>query len=149
MADHLKRPKLSNVPRVFVPGLLIGGAISRAVGAITTPLLLAGPEVVKRLEPYAERLSDMTSLSRRQKIVRAVVLWLIEERDSGPEATEYCAPHGTVSQDDVLALLAPRPETRKRILEDFGDAGLPNGMSREEFLEGARDPREASDRGVH
>lgn len=77
-------PTWRDVAPICLPGWLI----SKGISAITGPLVLAGPEAVKRLQPYAERLCDIPSPSRCERIKRDALLWLIGERGNEPEAKE-------------------------------------------------------------
>lgn len=109
-ARHAPAPKVTwrDVERICIPGWLI----SRAIRAIEAPLVLAGPEAIKRLEPYAERLCDIPCPSLWQRTVRAVVLWLLEAPDDVPEATEEAPPPAPAWLTDALEASAPPRETQ-------------------------------------
>lgn len=81
--------------RICIPNVLISRgirALTAPVRRITTPLSMAGPEMAKRLELRVARLDGISSRSRLQQIELTLALWLLEEPDSEPEATE-CGPH--------------------------------------------------------
>lgn len=106
------------VPRISLPGLLI----SRAVQAVTDPLVMAGPELDKRLQPHVERLCGISNPSRSQRWLRDALLWLLEERDTWPEETECSArasaalPACDPVQPDLLQ------GTQRYLWEHFGIA---------------------------
>lgn len=84
---RLRRRDLRMPPPVFVPGVLASGII-RAVEAVLSPLVMAGPEIEKRLRPHAERLFDIPSPTRAERLGRAAILWLIGSPETEPEPTE-------------------------------------------------------------
>lgn len=112
----MARPEYRKMARIFVPGVFI----DRAVQAALCPIVLAAPELEKRLQPHAARLRDMTCPSRLQRWQRAALLWLLEERGTAPEQTGHCDPELSFSQACVPELQDLPPETRRLLWEDFG-----------------------------
>lgn len=116
MGRQESRTGYRGLPRICVPGAVI----SRVVEAGISPLVLAGPELCKRLEPHAERLAGISCPSRRQRWLLAAMTWLLEERDSEPEQTEDCAADAIASLDDDLWLQDLPPEKQRLLWETFG-----------------------------
>lgn len=100
------QPTWRAVPRACIPGRLI----NRAVQAAINPLVLAGPELVKWLEPHVAQLSGMTSPSRRQRWLLAAALWLLEEPDTEQQQTASTDPDPSSLRDADLSLSAPLQE---------------------------------------
>ena len=105
----MARFPLRKIQRVCIPGVVI----SRAVGAVLGTLGMAGPEIVKWLEPHAERLvySPSPVPSRLERLQRAVVLWLLEAPDTEPEPTEEPVQRSPALQAAALALSGLRRGT--------------------------------------
>ena len=85
---------------VFVPGYLASGVI-RAVATVLSPVVMAGPEIEKRLRPHAERLCDIPTPSRAERLRRAALLWLIGWPEIEPDTTEM-QPHPREAWQDAL-----------------------------------------------
>ncbi len=115
-AQPRPRSPLRDMPRIFIPGYVI----NRVVQAGIYPLTMAAPELYERLLPRYERLCDKTCLSLAQRAERAALRWLLEERDSAPEATEHCAHDVAASPISALLPSDLPPEIRKQFLEDYG-----------------------------
>ena len=82
MASKLSmKPALSSIARICIPGVVI----SRVVGALLNPILLAGPNAAQRLERNVERLDGICHPSRKQRLSKAVALWLLQAPDTEPE----------------------------------------------------------------
>lgn len=96
----------------FLPGHLVAKVI-RVVEAVLFPLVMAGPELEKRLRPHAERLSDIPSPTRAERARRAAILWLIGSPESEPEPTEADLARLSASQDVARGLSALLPERQK------------------------------------
>ncbi|MFC3179469.1 hypothetical protein [Cypionkella sinensis] len=111
-----KRPSLRDVSRICVPGIVI----DRAVQAALYPIVLAGPELEKRLQPHVARLCGVSSPSRSQRWLRAVLLWLLEDRDTAPEGTECAGPEASFSPAFDPALRDLLPETQRPLWDCFG-----------------------------
>lgn len=71
-------------PRICWPAAVI----SQAVQAVLRPVVLAGPELHKRLQPRFERLCDIESPALATRIERAALRWLLEEPEIEPDTTE-------------------------------------------------------------
>lgn len=144
---HFQQPRsnpLRQIPRICIPGAVI----SRAIAAITYPVVLAGPELVKRLEPRVARLYGISSASRGQRILRAVMLWLLEEPDSALEATEDFDRPETVLPIYDPELRGLPLEKQMQIWEDFGISAEAGAMPLAESPEGSRASPAAKIRGV-
>lgn len=70
--------------RICLPGMLL----SRAVGVAMYPLVMAGPELAKRLEPRIELLDDISDPSWSQNVLRSAIHWLLRAPNSAPGTTE-------------------------------------------------------------
>ena len=100
-------------PPVFVPGHLAVLFI-RAVQAALRPLVMAGPVLEKRLRPHVERLSDIPSPTRAERLRRAAILWLIGSPEIEPEPTEDDLRRCSASQDVARALSDRLQEIQRR-----------------------------------
>ena len=108
-----------DVDRICIPGMLL----SRAVGAVIRPLVMAGPELAKRLEPHVERLDDISDRSWSQNLMRSVMHWLLRAPNSAPHTTEETPgddPSWPSSDPARMALLKEMPE----LLSDRRGSGL-------------------------
>lgn len=112
----MRKISYRELPRICVPGIFI----DRAVQAALRPIVLAGPELDKRLQPHVARLCDISTPSRSQRWLRSALLWLLEDRESEPEETEVSVPARTSWPDaDFLQMDLP-PETQTPLWPDFG-----------------------------
>lgn len=111
------KPSWRDCSRICLPGSFL----SRVIRAIEAPLVLAGPEAAKRLEPYVERLCDMPSPSRRQRIVRAALRWLLEAPNDALAAKEESPRPAPSWLIDALGRSAPLPGTQTPPSADRGD----------------------------
>lgn len=141
------RPSLRDMSRICVPGIVI----DRAVQAALYPIVLAGPELEKRLQPHVARLCGISSPSRSQRWLRAVLLWLLEERDTSHEQTAWSGPEASFSPTVDPALLDLLPETQKPLWDCFGivlaDAADPQPVQSQQAELPDRSAEEAQ--GVH
>lgn len=140
---HL-RPTWRDMPPICRPGWLV----SKGIDAITTPLLMAGPEAVRLLEPYAEQLCGIPNPSFLVRLKRDAVLWLIEEREIAPQAKEGESDQYSFSPDDEFEQMALRLGKQMRSgCEPDGqnpsDQALPTVPD-----EASSDPRQTQVQGV-
>lgn len=147
----MKRIPIRQYSRICIPNLLISRgirALTAPVRRITTPLSMAGPEMAKLLEQRVARLSGISSPSRWQRRQLAAALWLLEEPDSEPEATECSSQDASVSIVDDPVLLDLPLETQRQILADFGIVAKGSPMLVEAFPEALFSPQNQKAQGV-
>jgi hypothetical protein len=109
---------------------------------------MAGPEMAKRLEQRVARLNGISSLSRLQRIEQAVALWLLEEPDSEPEATECSFRNVAASIVDDPDLRDLPLEAQRQILADFGIVAKGSPILPEAFPEELFSPQGQKAQGV-
>ncbi|MBR9819377.1 MAG: hypothetical protein GYB51_00080 [Rhodobacteraceae bacterium] len=131
--------------RICIPGRII----SQAGEALLRPMLLAGPELAKFLEPRVARIADMSCPSRWQRWLRDAGQWLLEEPDSelGPKAGSIPSFPGSPDDDHALQDL----HRGKRKWTSEGIAGQGEASPTPRFQgpqEGQIDPQTPSGRGV-
>lgn len=80
--------ELRTAAPLFVPGILINRFLIRGVEVLLSPLVMAAPELEKRIRPRVGRLCDISNASWAVRVERAAWLWLLQERGSEPESTE-------------------------------------------------------------
>lgn len=122
-----QRPALGDYARICIPGVMI----NRVADALLYPIQLAGPNIAERLERSVVRLDDICHPSRKQRLLRSVALWLLQEPNSEPDTTEAAAPLPAVLRDAFLEASGLLQEKQKlSSVGQEGEAGsLANGSS--------------------
>lgn len=139
-----QRPALGDYARICMPGV----AISRVVDALLYPILLAGPNAAQRLERIVERLDGACRLSRKQRLLRFVAFWLLQEPNSEPDTTEVGVPLPAALRGAFLEVSGLLQEKQRLSSEGKeGEAGSLANVS-SVTLRGAPAPHRQNAQGV-
>ena len=80
----MSRTRLKELPRVCIPGAIL----NRAIEAVQYPVVLAGPELMKRLEPVQEKLRERTDPSFLERAAGGFLDWLLAAPAPSVESDE-------------------------------------------------------------
>ena len=132
----------------FIPGRLATG-ILRAVEGVLSPVVMAGPELEKRLRPHAERLCDISNPTLAERARRAAILWLIGLPETLPDTTEAAPRRSTTERDAALSalVLLLEKQTPPSGVKASRAEGLSSAVT--DAPQAPAVPSMAADRGAH